>query len=106
MQGSYEENALREAHEEAGITPENLTYVGSQTVDDWRYRSTSEKIKTAFFIGWINSEDNHLAKAGDDIDEVKWISLNYLPNAHIEEEHEFLRDMLLDHVNNLEEERE
>lgn len=101
IQGSLEENAIREAQEEARITPYNLTYVGSKTVDDWRYKGTPEKIKTTFFIGWLKNEDKHLACAGDDIDEVKWFSLRDLPNINVEIEHHFLRDMLLEHFNKL-----
>ena len=46
---SYEEDARREVAEEAGIEITDPQYVGSYYIDDWRYRSEVDKIKTLFF---------------------------------------------------------
>ena len=46
---SYEDDAKREAQEETGLGVDNLVYVGSCLIDDWRYRKEIHKIKTMFF---------------------------------------------------------
>ena len=46
---SYEEDVRREAQEETGLEIGDIQYVGSFKVDDWRYRSEQDKIKTILF---------------------------------------------------------
>lgn len=63
--------ALRELGEEAG---ENLSchkpkYIGSVRVPDWRYKFEQDKIMTSVFVAPVMYG---AAKAGDDIDEVRW----------------------------------
>lgn len=68
---SLEFAALRELGEEAG---ENLSchqprYVGSARIPDWRYRNEKDKILTSVFVAVVMYG---AAKAGDDLDEVRW----------------------------------
>ncbi len=46
---SYELDAAREVREETGLEVSNLRYLGSAKIDDWRFRSESDKIKTLFY---------------------------------------------------------
>lgn len=73
---SYESAAKREALEEVGqIEIENPRYVTSMQVDDWRYRSSKNKIITSLFkFDYIFGSP----KASDDIQEVKWFDLEEL----------------------------
>jgi bifunctional NMN adenylyltransferase/nudix hydrolase len=66
---SLEQDARREVAEEAGIEIGDVTYVGSTIIDDWRYRSEPDCIKTALF----RAKYLHGRPApGDDIDVVQW----------------------------------
>lgn len=95
---SYEDDALREAHEEAGdfeMTPP--VYIGSCLIDDWRYRSEVDKIKTIFFK--TKRLFGHV-RAGDDIAEVRWFDFNNLKDSDIVPEHRALLAMLRRNMDN------
>lgn len=92
---SYEDDAVREAFEEAGVRPTNLEYVGSGSVQDWRFKNTSEQIKTSFYVGYV---PNLSCKAGDDINEVSWHNLMELSKDDFEVEHQFLFNILKRHL--------
>ncbi|MFN3405308.1 MAG: NUDIX domain-containing protein [Cytophagaceae bacterium] len=85
----YESAALRELHEECGmIEIDKMSYEKSFKVNDWRYRSETDKIITLMFsCSYLFGE----VKAGDDIDIVQWFSLEdiiqMLENKKIAEEH-------------------
>ena len=71
---SLEAAAARELKEEAGTNVEigghnSLIYIGSHRVDDWRYRSESDKICTALFVA---PYQYGVPAPGDDIAEVSW----------------------------------
>lgn len=91
---SYEEDALRELHEEAGpIEVSRPQYIGSVLVDDWRFRSQPEKLKTLFFVcNYIFGRP----EAGDDIEVVGWHSGEDIFDGHIDivPEHAPLVEML------------
>lgn len=72
---SYEDDARREVLEEASIEITDPIYVGSQKVDDWRYRSEQDCIKTILFIAFHKSGD---PRPDDDIAEVRWFKLEDL----------------------------
>lgn len=67
---SLEAAAGREAHEETGLVVHNITYAGSQVVDDWRYRGAPETLLSAVFNAEASASDEPVA--GDDLDEVRW----------------------------------
>jgi bifunctional NMN adenylyltransferase/nudix hydrolase len=73
---SYEAAAKREAREECGnIELGKPEYVTSMKVDDWRYRSSKNKITTALYkmkYLWGN------ISANDDIVECKWMAASEL----------------------------
>lgn len=95
---SYEEDALRELREETTLVGKSLEYVGSKKIDDWRYRSQIDKIKTLFYVvtDWEGEP-----KGSDDLAVATWQSLddltadNFLPN------HRALFIMLLNWRNRL-----
>ncbi len=76
---SLEDDARREAMEEACVQLDNLTYVRSFVVDDWRYQNEPDCIKTALFVA--TTTWGPVAK--DDIARVCWFNLNELdPTAY------------------------
>lgn len=82
---SYEEAAIREAKEEAGVDIINLQYVCSKKVNDWRYRGERDQIITTLYLAEPIGE----AVAGDDINEVKWFSLDEVININPEHQPHF-----------------
>lgn len=90
---SYEQDARREALEETGLEVDDLTYVGSTLIEDWRYRKEQNKIKTMFFVGYYvyGSPD-----AKDDIAESRWFDLKKLSELDIVPEHRGLLKMFLE----------
>lgn len=71
---SLEDDARREAMEEAAVKLNHLAYVRSFEIDDWRYAKEPDSIKTALFVATTTSEP----KAGDDIERVCWFDINEL----------------------------
>lgn len=66
---SYEIDARREVLEETGLEVDQIEYVGSLKVNDWRYRNEDDCIKTLVFKAkYIFGP----AKAADDLEEVRW----------------------------------
>lgn len=101
---NYEEDAIREAEEETGLTiiPSSLEYIGSFKVDDWRYRNDPDKIRTILFAG--TTANPVIAKAADDITEIQWfdrwedlceldITPEHQPLLRSLKEHYFLRSL-------------
>lgn len=73
---SLEAAAGRELKEECGdLTCDRMQYLGSFRIQDWRFRSSEDKILSAFFKTYLHAG---LVKAGDDFSEVKWFPLGEL----------------------------
>jgi bifunctional NMN adenylyltransferase/nudix hydrolase len=90
---SFEADAKREVIEETGIEVDNLQYIGSALINDWRYYGEIDKIKTMFFVAdYVFGRP----EADDDIAYVEWVPLNELISGEIKimPEHEVLVDML------------
>lgn len=88
---SLEADARREVMEEAGIEITDPIYAGSMKINDWRYRSEKDCIKTAFFIA------NYVCgrpTGGDDIAEVAWFKLKDLKPEDFVKEHDALFKIL------------
>ena len=68
---SYEEAAARELLEETSVRVESsaAAYVGSRTVDDWRYADSKDRIATALFV--FKYRDG-IPAAADDLGHVAW----------------------------------
>jgi len=83
---TFEVDAARELEEETGVivSPEDMTYIGSTIINDWRYRGEIDKIKTIFFYA---SFHGGRVEANDDIAEVRWIKINELTEDHIVDTH-------------------
>lgn len=89
---SFEQTALRELKEESelDVLPENLFYVGSKKIDDWRYRNEKDKIITHLYL----AEPYHTeASASDDIAEVRWFEWNHFTPAILVDEHKLLQPL-------------
>ena len=81
---SFEEAAKREVREEAAIEIENIRYIASHKIDDWRYRGEEDKIITHLFAAdYVSGEP----RAEDDVVELKWISQDQLTEDQVVDEH-------------------
>lgn len=91
---SLEVDAKREVSEEAGIEVDNINYIGSTLIDDWRYRGEQDKIKTALFVAkYVYGKP----EGADDVAEVKWLPIGVgLSKDNIEPLHHVLVDMFND----------
>jgi len=91
---SLEADAKREVTEEASVEVDDITYLGSTLVDDWRYRGEQDKIKTALFLAkYIYGKP----EGSDDVAEVKWVPIGTgLTKDNIEPLHHVLVDMFND----------
>lgn len=74
-----EHTAVKEFHEEAGLLVKDesrFEYLTSLFIDDARYKNSCHKITSSIFF--IELEENELSSlvAGDDIEELKWFSLD------------------------------
>lgn len=79
---SLEDAAVRELQEEMGtFQTDSFTYIGSQRIKDWRYSKTKDTIITSLFLTYYISGQ---VKAGDDLEEVKWIPLHEAENLVFE----------------------
>lgn len=89
---SYEMDAKREISEETGVATGELKYIGSTVIDDWRYRSEVDKIKTLvfeaqFMYGPLKPADE------EEIELVKWFDLTELTINEIADEHHIIFEM-------------
>ena len=99
---SYEHAALRELHEEAGVNLEvggldEVEYVCSGHIDDWRHERYKSSIKSTLFLvqrKWGKAEPN------DDIEEVKWFSVDeilfpsFIDDKIVPEHREFFKNLV------------
>ncbi len=94
---SYEAAAQRELVEETGkLNVSPMVYELSSRIDDWRYRSETDKIITHLFSCDLLSGK---AIAHDDIETVQWIKVDQLPELkatnQLSGEHEPLFDFII-----------
>lgn len=93
---SYEEAAKREVKEEADIGIDNIRYIGSAKVDDWRYRDEPDKVITHLFKASYASGS---ITAQDDIAELRWFDMNELSDDNFVHEHIVLFNLLKQSMN-------
>jgi bifunctional NMN adenylyltransferase/nudix hydrolase len=94
---SFEQDARREVAEETSVETDNMTYIGSKVIDDWRYRRSTDKIKTMMFVAdYVFGRPT----GGDDVKFAKWVSIEdlILGKIQIMPEHEPLVEMFLDYT--------
>lgn len=92
---SLEAAAKREAGEETGLEVGEISYVCSQRVDDWRYRSEKDKIVTSLFTA---KRIFGAAVPNDDIEEVRWVDPKAIRCGEIVTAHQGLYTALLAHL--------
>ncbi len=90
---SYESDAKREVAEETHLEIDEITYIGSTLINDWRYVCEVDKIKTMLFVGTYIFGS---AIADDDIAETRWFTYESLTKDKIVEEHRPLLEMFTD----------
>jgi len=75
---SFEISALREVGEETGlkVKEEDMTYIGSRRIRDWRYEKEEDQVKTLFFKTCVDASLE--AKGADDIEVVQWVTFDEL----------------------------
>jgi bifunctional NMN adenylyltransferase/nudix hydrolase len=94
---SYEQTVRREVMEETGVEVDNITYLTSMSVNDWRYnKDTDRSIMTSFFKA---KKIFGAAKANDDIIELKWFKLSKLEPSDLVPEHGKLIEILKNNIN-------
>lgn len=80
--------ARREVLEEAGVSVDQVTYVASCAVDDWRYAGTGDGIFTTLFQARYTWGG---ARAADDVQRVEWFEIEKIdPVTQIVPEHQVL----------------
>jgi bifunctional NMN adenylyltransferase/nudix hydrolase len=92
---SFESAAKRELTEEAGtIETGPMEYIASMLVDDWRYRSEEDKIKTMLFKCQYAFGS---PRPNDDIEEVRWFKIEdfFLLNG-AEINNKFIEENIMD----------
>ena len=92
---SLEEDAKRETMEETGVEVDEIKYIGSIKIKDWRYEGEVDCIKTAFFVAkYIFGTP----QGKDDIEKAQWFSLENLTEDVIMEEHRPLLHKLIQYL--------
>lgn len=94
---SYETDAVRELKEETHgeVKEADLEYIGSTFIDDWRYRSECDKIKTIFFYAKYTGGE---LEADDDIVELRRIKIADLTEEVLVDTHKPLYHLLRRHL--------
>lgn len=79
--------------EETGVEIDDIKYIGSTNIEDWRFKQEIDKIKTLFFV--VTYVFGRPA-ANDDIAELQWFDLSLLTGdkVPIVPEHLSLLEML------------
>lgn len=93
---NLEHAARRELHEETGIVAEEIHYIGSFKIPDWRYMGENEALYTTFFkvhYSWGK------AKGADDLDGVFWTDITTLRPSHMMPNHRPLLEALIINLN-------
>lgn len=87
---SCEEAVIREVKEETKLDINNIKYITSRIIDDWRYRYETEKIITSFYCGIVNEYMNSIPEASDDICYLYKVKLDELDVKDFNENHAVL----------------
>lgn len=94
---NFEQTVKRETYEETGLEVDDIQYVASDKVKDWRYRSTTDRsIMTTFFKA---KKIFGAEKASDDIAEVKWFDMRTIQTKDLVSEHGRLLEKLFNKLN-------
>lgn len=88
----FESDAKREVWEETSLDIQNVTYIGSHRIADWRYEGSPDTIKTLFFRAFSMTM---AGTARDDINYLTWLPIRDIREEEIVPEHRALLKMLL-----------
>lgn len=89
---SYEDAVLRELGEECGeLTIEDLTYIGSSRINDWRYRNSWDTVMSHLYACVYSEGD---PQPNDDISELRWFEVKKLNEETFIPEHRPLWELL------------
>jgi len=97
----YERAAYREFMEETNACHiNNLKYILSAKVDDWRYRKEKDGIMTTLFLGSFGFGKE---TPSDDIDDLKWFDVSYFTKFdnikhQIMDEHQYMMVKLVERI--------
>lgn len=90
--------AKREVYEEAKLEIDELMYITSMQVDDWRYRNEDAKIMTTLYSAkYIFGRP----EASDDISELRFFHIDNLRLSDIVEEHRELMKIAINKIFNI-----
>lgn len=94
---SFEHDAKREVLEETGVEVDDLQYLGSFNIHDWRMKKDKDQIRTLFYVA---SYIYGIVKAEDDVEEARWVSFSDVltDNVNMVPEHEQLYIVLKSHI--------
>lgn len=93
---NFETTAKRELREETSLLAEDVQYIGSFKLKDWRYSGENEALYTAFYRGCYTFGT---AKAQDDLDTVEWIDINNIDLQYIMPNHRpLIGELKLNHI--------
>jgi len=92
---NFEAAATREVIEETGLEVGPMTYIGSKSIEDWRYKGIADNITTTLFTCEVLFGT---PIAQDDIAEVKWFDLDKIKPEELMAEHVSLFEMFVTHL--------
>ena len=98
---SKELAAARELNEEVGLSCSSgalqaMEYIGTQRIDDWRYRASRDKILTTFFACYPMTQAVHANP--EEVQDYKWVNI-WSPDTwkEVAQHHKPLMQMLVDY---------
>ena len=93
---TYEYDVVREAMEETGLAIEDVHYIGSALIPDWRWAGEPDQIKSLIFTGTSMTMGG---KANDDIARLKWFKASELAESLFVDTHKVIWNVVKAHFN-------
>ena len=101
---SFEDAVLRELGEECGeLTIDELTYLGSCKIEDWRYYDAFDSIMTHLYACVLVDGQ---PSPSDDIAEVQWFEIEDLKEDLFVSEHRPLFEIMIDYLEEMDEDED
>jgi bifunctional NMN adenylyltransferase/nudix hydrolase len=94
----FEHTAKREVYEETKLEVDDIKYIMSSKIDDWRYRNEETKIISILYVAtYIFGRP----EPSDDISELRWFHSDSIKLDNITDEHKYMMSVLLQKIFNL-----